>query len=119
MHYHALSANPVWAEHESWLSDALIPGNSPYRDVVDHLYALIKEAVPIRPNPQEVDAVQWMGPTELNAAVRAAPEQYSPWFKAILRDWLLSPQDWWQRLLTRRAGVVPIPEIIRYPRALQ
>lgn len=89
------------------------------RGVVDHLYALIKKDVSIQPNAQEVDAVRWMGPAELDAAVRAAPEQYSPWFKAILRDWLLGPQDWWQRLLTRRAGVAPIPEIIRYPQALK
>lgn len=68
---------------------------------------------PLDPNEEEVSELKWLGETALLQEMRERPEEYSPWFKAILRD-LLVPN--WKHLAN---GQVKYDEhIIKYDNIL-
>lgn len=52
---------------------------------IDHVLAgELPDAVLIQPNPEEVQAFQWISVTELEAALDQTPEKFTPWLKQAL-----------------------------------
>ena len=49
----------------------------------DHVFVGRFDGVPA-PNPQEVDAWEWVDPRRLLDDVRDRPERYTPWFRIVL-----------------------------------
>jgi isopentenyl-diphosphate delta-isomerase len=45
-----------------------------------------------RPNPEEIDAWDWVDPSELLRDVRERPERYTPWFRIVLER-VVRPTD--------------------------
>lgn len=39
----------------------------------------------IRPDPEEVEAVRWVRPEELNREVSSSPQDFTPWFRIYLQ----------------------------------
>jgi hypothetical protein len=50
----------------------------------------------MKPHPDEVDAVKWVNPTELEAMMADDKLLLSPWFRLICHKWLLPL--WWKDL---------------------
>jgi isopentenyldiphosphate isomerase len=71
-----------WGEHEI--------------DYVLFLTVPHKEDVVLKPHPDEVDAVQWVNPSELTAMMADEKLLLSPWFRLICHKWLLPV--WWKDL---------------------
>lgn len=83
--------------------------------LVDHLYAVVKD-LKVNFNPEEVSAVRWVNPAELELELRERAELYSPWFKAVARDYIL-PLVWNQ--IQKPTALKPPSQIMRYPEPLQ
>lgn len=49
----------------------------------DHVFVGRFDGVPA-PNPDEIDAWEWVDPDRLLAHVREHPERYTPWFRIVL-----------------------------------
>ena len=49
----------------------------------DHVFAGRFDGTPA-PNPDEIDAWEWVDPADLLRDVRARPERYTPWFRLVL-----------------------------------
>lgn len=71
-----------WGEHEI--------------DYVLFLTVPSKQNVVLIPHPDEVDAVQWVNSTELQAMLKDDSLLLSPWFRLICHKWLLP--IWWKNL---------------------
>ena len=71
-----------WGEHEI--------------DYVLFLTVPDKQNVVLKPHPDEVDAVQWVNPSELKAIMNDNKLLLSPWFRLICHKWLLP--IWWKDL---------------------
>jgi isopentenyl-diphosphate delta-isomerase type 1 len=76
-------ATAPWGEHEI--------------DYVLFLTVAHKEEVVLTPHPDEVDAVKWVNPVELQAMLDDTENLLlSPWFRLICHKWLLPL--WWKDL---------------------
>ena len=81
--------------------------------LVDHLYAVVKD-VEYKANAEEVMAARWLDPAELSRELKERPDAYSPWFKAMARDFLLKDSVW-----TRICSRAPIEAVqLIYGKAL-
>jgi hypothetical protein len=61
------------------------------------LFALVdRGTLPLAPNPEEVEAVRWVGRAELAEAMGEG--LWSPWFRIIANRWLLPAGGWWEDL---------------------
>lgn len=81
IHYEAASNEGIWGEHE-----------------IDHILVIQRE-VDLNPEPNEVQRVRYVDPTQLEALLAAGDrgeERVSPWFAKIARH-LLIPK-WWTDL---------------------
>ncbi len=63
------------------------------RGMVEHELVEIFRAeagpdLPVRPNPQEVEAVRWVELDELTEEVRREPERFTPWLRIYLAEHL-------------------------------
>ena len=76
-----------WGEHEI---DYLLLLRRPLQ-----LDSASAEALPVAPNPDEVDAVRLVTPTELRALLDDPAERVTPWFRLIAERFLF---EWWPRL---------------------
>lgn len=101
------------------MSVCLRPSVEFYADVclnlVDHLF-IVDKTVDITPNPEEVSETRWMDEVEVASALREAPEIYSPWFRAIVKDLFLPPTNLWSRLATGDSSIRPVQ--MKYPQTL-
>eukprot|EP00455_Lapot_gusevi_P054338 TRINITY_DN868_c0_g7_i1.p1 TRINITY_DN868_c0_g7~~TRINITY_DN868_c0_g7_i1.p1 ORF type:complete len:258 (+),score=33.36 TRINITY_DN868_c0_g7_i1:61-834(+) len=93
IHYLAMS-DPVWGEHEI---DYILFAQKP------------KSEIPLHVNPNEVAAIEWVGPSELRpllAKYKAANIPISPWFDLIADTFLAS---WWADLpnIMANKGIEP------------
>lgn len=48
---------------------------------------IASDAIPLRPNPDEVADVAWDHPSQLRRRAAAAPEDFAPWFRIYLERW--------------------------------
>eukprot|EP00457_Paulinella_chromatophora_P011764 gb/GEZN01011924.1/.p1 GENE.gb/GEZN01011924.1/~~gb/GEZN01011924.1/.p1 ORF type:complete len:243 (-),score=38.28 gb/GEZN01011924.1/:371-1099(-) len=80
IHYKA-GSDGEWGEHE-----------------VDHIL-FVKKALPIVPNPSEIDAVRWVDAAELREMFNEADSnpqlKITPWFRMIAESFLF---EWWSKL---------------------
>jgi isopentenyl-diphosphate delta-isomerase type 1 len=85
-----------------WASDTVTHGETaPWGEhEIDYVLFLMvekKEDVAIQPHPDEVDAVKWVNPSELQAMLDDTQNLlFSPWFRLICHKWLLPL--WWKDL---------------------
>lgn len=87
--YGALS-DDQWGEHE-----------------IDYILFVQKDSVSLSPNPNEVDAVRWVSPSELHELLQqellrqqtsaSSPPLLTPWFHLIAEAFLFK---WWEQLPT-------------------
>lgn len=84
--------NHQWGEHE-----------------LDHIYTVAKEFGPddqLAINADEVNAVQWLTRSELGEAIEERPDEFTPWFKLIFKEFLSS--NCWSRFLYSEPSARPI-----------
>ncbi|CAM9464178.1 unnamed protein product [Sphacelaria rigidula] len=84
LHYYAADAithgpNSPWGEHE-----------------IDYiLFIQVDRSIPVKPHPDEVDAVKWVSLGEMDAMMEDPANLWSPWFRIIVERFA---REWWQHL---------------------
>jgi isopentenyldiphosphate isomerase len=91
-----------------WAADTVTHGSdSPWgENEIDYvLFWPVADAanlLTLEPHPDEVQAVQWVSPEELNAMQLDSNLLFSPWFRLICQRWLLP--TWWKDIEGTLAG---------------
>lgn len=79
--HHTHTPNSPWGEHEiDYVLFYTIPN---------------KNALTMKPHPDEVDAIQWVSQEQLQTMFNDTNLLFSPWFRIIVQKWFLGPQGWW------------------------
>lgn len=83
-----------------WAADTVTHGqNAPWGEhEIDYVLFLVidkKEDLKVVPHPEEVDAIQWVNASELQAMLQDETLLFSPWFRLIVKKWLYT---WWNNL---------------------
>ena len=52
---------------------------------IDHVFIGELQGQTIQPNPNEVQNIRWLNTAEIKAALKAHPEQFTPWFPQVLQ----------------------------------
>jgi len=87
-----------------WAADTVTHGTaSPWGEhEIDYvLFYTIpnKDALTINGHEDEVDAVKWVSPTELQTMLSDSKQYlFSPWFRLIVQKWMLGDDGWWTNL---------------------
>ena len=63
-----------------------VVGNGLIEHELDHLFNGSWNG-DVQPDADEVDAVQWISPRELDAWMRESPQQFTAWFPILLHAW--------------------------------
>jgi len=85
-----------------WAADTITHGaNSPWGeheiDYVLFFSVPSKESITLAPHSDEVDAVTWVTQTELTEMMDRKDLLFSPWFRIIVKKWLIGG-GWWENL---------------------
>ena len=81
-YYHYYYIYSPWGEHEiDYVLFAVIPN---------------KNAITLKPHPDEVDEYKWVSPQELQTMMADSRLLFSPWFRIICQKWLTT--SWWKDL---------------------
>ncbi|MDA5092992.1 isopentenyl-diphosphate delta-isomerase [Aliiroseovarius sp. KMU-50] len=76
--------DPVWKEQLEYRAD--VGGDMIEHEVVD-LFVIHCDTPPeLDLNPEEVQAVRWIDPDELEGEVSDQPQRFTPWLRIYLRD---------------------------------
>ncbi|MBG5920003.1 isopentenyl-diphosphate Delta-isomerase [Providencia stuartii] len=54
----------------------------------DHLFVGQYDGI-VKPNPNEVSAIRWILPSDLQQEIKTNPEHFTPWFKLIINQYPL------------------------------
>ena len=73
-----------WGEHEI--------------DYVLFLVVKSKDEITLKPNKEEVDDVKWVSQTKLEAMMNDSSLLFSPWFRIIVKKWMVNENGWWKDL---------------------
>ncbi|WP_375227367.1 isopentenyl-diphosphate delta-isomerase [Roseobacter sp. S98] len=75
---------PEHRHHLEYRAD--VGGGLTEHEVVDVYVAVAGDDLVIRPNPEEVMAVEWVSFGDLARNVEQRPDRYTPWLRIYLRD---------------------------------
>jgi isopentenyl-diphosphate delta-isomerase len=75
---------PQHRHHLEYRAD--VGGGLIEHEVVDVYVAEADASLVVRPNPEEVMAVDWIAYADLLAQVDATPERFTPWLRIYLRE---------------------------------
>jgi len=86
-----------------WAADTVTHGpKSPWGeheiDYVLFFTVPTKDALTIRPRPDEVDDVKWVTKSKLVSMMNDPKLLFSPWFRIIVAKWALNDGGWWDNL---------------------
>lgn len=79
---------------------------------MDHLYLLVKD-VEMKPNPEEVMETKWVDPAELRSELAERPEEFTPWFKVIAKEFLQREDSIWNHIHSQKF-IHPISKTLVY-----
>jgi NUDIX domain len=74
--------NSVWGEHEI--------------DYVLFLTINNTSEMTISPNPEEIDEIKWVSPSDLECMLNESTNLFSPWFRILYFKWM--KDNWWNNL---------------------
>jgi isopentenyl-diphosphate delta-isomerase type 1 len=86
-----------------WAADTVTHGpKSPWGEhEIDYVLLLVvksKDDITLKPNPEEVDDVKWVTPSKLDEMMSDKSLLFSPWFRIIMKKWVLGKNGWWNDL---------------------
>ena len=81
-------------EHVYWFCYEASFGDAGSENELCHVY-LGRATADLRPNDNEIAAVRYVAPAELDAEMEAHPERFTPWFK---QEWEELKTTWRERL---------------------
>ena len=57
-----------------------------------------KSALTVKPHPDEIDDVMWVSKEKLLEMMQDKNLLFSPWFRLIVKKWLVNKGGWWEDL---------------------
>mmetsp|Transcript_10817 Transcript_10817/g.15252 ORF Transcript_10817/g.15252 Transcript_10817/m.15252 type:complete len:664 (+) Transcript_10817:523-2514(+) len=86
-----------------WAADTVTHGkDSPWGEhEIDYVLFFVvpsKNDITVTPNPEEVDAVKWVTKSKLLSMMADTNLLFSPWFRIIVKKWMLCEGGWWEDL---------------------
>lgn len=88
-----------------WAADTVTHGeSSPWGEhEIDYVLFLCvpnKAALTVNPHPDEVDNIMWVSKDKLLEMMNDKKLLFSPWFRLIVKKWMVNKGGWWEDLKT-------------------
>jgi farnesyl-diphosphate farnesyltransferase/isopentenyl-diphosphate delta-isomerase type 1 len=86
-----------------WAADTVTHGKkSPWGEhEIDYVLFFTvpsKDMLTIKHHPDEIDAIKWVTKEQLLSMMADTKLLFSPWFRIIVKKWVLSENGWWMNL---------------------
>ena len=86
-----------------WAADTVTHGpKSPWGEhEIDYVLLFVvksKDEITLNPNSEEVEDVKWVSVSKLDEMMKDSSLLFSPWFRIIMKKWVLGENGWWNDL---------------------
>lgn len=86
-----------------WAADTVTHGpKSPWGEhEIDYVLLFVvksKDEITLNPNREEVEDVKWVSQSKLDEMMSDKTLLFSPWFRIIMKRWVLGANGWWNDL---------------------